>query len=158
MTTTLRHPPFINRRLILTLIALSLLLFGCSRVSQETETNQEAESRGVQIELIEPLFPPATGPSTLEIRLFDADANNKPINNAKIHVKGDMTHAGMIPVLGETENGADGVYKVPLEWTMGGDWVVQVQATLPDGTRVEKTFPMTITYDPGCANEDKNRP
>jgi len=144
---------------MLSLITLSLLLMaGCSRVSQEAEMESESEPHGVQIELVEPLFPLATGPSTLQIRLYDADNNNQPINNAKIHVKGDMTHAGMIPILGETQNGENGLYKIPLEWTMGGDWVVQVQATLTDGTSVENSFPMTIAYDPGCEIEGKNTP
>jgi hypothetical protein len=152
MTTFLRQPPAIIRPLLLALIILSVLLTaGCSRVSQETETT------GVQVELVEPLFPAAVGKETLNIRVFAAD--NQPIDNAKINVRGDMTHAGMVPILAETENGDKGLYQVPIEWAMGGDWILTVQVTLPDGTVVEKTFPRTIANDPAdCAQEATETP
>jgi hypothetical protein len=31
---------------------------------------------------------------------------------------------------------------------MGGDWVIIIQATLPDGTVAEETFPIIISGDP----------
>lgn len=152
MTTFRRQPPAIIRPPLLALIILSVLLtVGCSRVSQETET------AGVQVELVEPLFPAAVGKETLNIRVFDA--GSQPINNAKISVRGDMTHAGMVPILAETENGDKGLYQVPVEWSMGGDWILTVQVTLPDGTTVEKTFPRTIANDPvDCVQEEEETP
>lgn len=152
MTHFFRHSPTIFRPYILALIALSMLLaVGCSRVSQE------AEGAGVQIELADALFPPAIGKETLNIRVFDA--SNQPIDNAKINVRGDMTHAGMVPILAETENGDKGLYQIPIEWSMGGDWIITVQVTLPDGTVAEKTFPHTIANDAAdCEHEDKETP
>ncbi len=113
---------------------------GCTRISQE------AQQQPIQIELVEPLFPPAVGQDTLNIRLFTAD--DQPINDAALSIKADMTHAGMIPVLAETSGGDNGLYQAPVEWTMGGDWVVTIQAALPDGTVAEKSFALTISGDP----------
>lgn len=158
MTRFVYYLQAIIRPINAALIILSVLfLIGCSRVSQETELNQEAEPNGVQIELVEPLFPSAIGKETLNIRVFDA--NNQPINNAKINVRGDMTHAGMTPILAETENGNKGLYQLPLEWSMSGDWIVTIQVTLPDGTVAENIFPRTIANDAAnCEHEDKNTP
>lgn len=147
MVTVTQSAPPIYRLLILALLLFTgLATASCSRVSQEAQQNQ------LQIELIEPLFPPAIGKDTLNIRLFDE--NDNPINDATIAVKADMTHAGMVPILGNTTEGDKGLYKVPFEWTMGGDWVVVVQATLPDGTVAEETFPLTISGDSSdCEDE-----
>lgn len=126
--------------LFVLLLVTGLTVIGCSRVSQE------AAQQPLQIELIEPLFPPGIGTYTMNIRLFDE--NNNPVNDAQIAIKADMTHAGMIPILANATDGDKGLYKVPIEWTMGGDWVIIIQATLPDGTIAEETFPITISGDP----------
>jgi hypothetical protein len=158
MTRFIRYAQTIIRPLNTILIILSVLfLIGCSRISQETEPNQEAQSNDLKIELVEPLFPSAIGKETLNIRVFDA--NNQPIDNAKITVRGDMTHAGMIPIMAETENGNKGLYQLPLEWSMSGDWIVTVQVTLPDGTVAEQTFPRTIANDSAdCEHEETDNP
>jgi hypothetical protein len=125
---------------VLILLLITVVVGGCSRVSQEAQQHQ------LQIELIEPLYPPGVGKYTLNVRVFDS--NDTPIDDAAITVKGDMTHAGMVPVLGEASQGDKGLYTIPFEWTMGGDWVLIVQATLPDGTIAEETFTLTISDDP----------
>ncbi len=124
---------------------------GCSRVSQE------AKQHPLQIELAKPLFPPGVGKYTLNVSVFDSE--NNPVNNAQVSVKGDMTHAGMLPVLATATNGDKGQYKVPFEWTMGGDWIVTIQVTLPDGTVAEESFPMVISDDQAnCAVEATEAP
>ncbi|MFK7802286.1 MAG: FixH family protein [Anaerolineae bacterium] len=62
------------------------------------------------------------------------DESDEPINDATVNIKGDMTHAGMQPVLGETSTANDGVYVIPYEWTMAGDWFVTIDVTFADGT------------------------
>jgi hypothetical protein len=150
MSSNFRATAIIYRPLVLALLLASLLaVVGCSRVSQEAQHNQ------LQIELVEPLFPPAVGKDTLNIRLFDA--NDNPINDATIAIKADMTHAGMVPILGDATEGDKGLYKVPFEWSMGGDWVVVVQATLPDGTVAEETFPITISGDTANCDDEATK-
>jgi hypothetical protein len=73
----------------------------------------------------------AVGETMLMLTLNDNEG--QPVNNATLDIKGDMNHAGMQPVLGKAAQGVNGVYAVPFEWTMGGDWVVTVDVTLADG-------------------------
>lgn len=87
--------------------------------------------------------PPIVGESTLIVSLHDADG--QPIDDATINIRGDMNHAGMIPVLRESDRATDGDYLIPFEWTMGGDWFVVVTVTLSNGTLVEQAFPYTVT-------------
>lgn len=83
------------------------------------------------------------GETSLIVTLTDTAGS--PINDATVSVKGDMSHAGMVPVLAEVTGGGDnGVYKMPFEWTMGGDWVVTVEAALPDGRSTSQQFNFTI--------------
>jgi hypothetical protein len=37
-----------------------------------------------------------------------------------------------------------GEYRAAFEWTMAGDWIVTVTATLPDGHVATRQFPITI--------------
>jgi hypothetical protein len=75
--------------------------------------------------------PPAVGDSTLIVTVMDGLGN--PVDSARVDVRGDMNHAGMVPVLRDVEGGEGGEYRVPFEWTMGGDWIVTVTVTLADG-------------------------
>lgn len=73
------------------------------------------------------------------------DTAGTPITDAQLAVRGDMNHAGMQPVFGDAQPGDQaGVYRVPFEWTMGGDWIVTVTVTLPDGTRAEQIFEYVV--------------
>lgn len=83
------------------------------------------------------------GPTTLQIRV--REAGGAAVEGATLDVRGDMNHAGMVPVLAEgiTENEA-GVYSVPFEWTMGGVWIVTVTATLPDGETTAQQFNVSV--------------
>ena len=37
-----------------------------------------------------------------------------------------------------------GVYRVPFQWTMSGDWIVTVAVILPNGETHKKTFDFTV--------------
>lgn len=140
MTTTLKR--------VSVLLLLLLLLPGCMRNSQRA-----AENTAVAIVLQQPLFPPLVGTSPLAVSVTDA-ATGEPINDATVTVKGDMTHAGMVPVLAEVAHGDNGVYKIPFEWTMAGDWIVTVTVTLADGTQATRTFDVLVDgSDATCGPE-----
>jgi hypothetical protein len=49
-----------------------------------------------------------------------------------------MSHAGMPPVFGEGKELEPGRYQSPLEFTMGGDWVILIHLTLADGRKLER--------------------
>jgi ABC-type uncharacterized transport system auxiliary subunit len=55
--------------------------------------------------------PLVVGEATLVITV--TDPSGAPVNDAKIAVRGDMNHAGMIPVFGEINGGTSGQYRVP---------------------------------------------
>lgn len=76
------------------------------------------------------------GKTNLMITVKD-EAGNR-VNDATVNIKGDMSHAGMQPVLGESSSAEDGVYTIPYEWTMAGDWFVTVDVTLADGNVVSE--------------------
>ena len=131
-------------------LALLLLACGCARASQQ------ADSVGVQITMTAIPFPPHIGDSRLVIQVIDKMGS--PINDAHLTVKGDMTHAGMVPLLAEIDGGGEnGVYTIPFNWTMAGDWVVTVDLQLPDGTIAQERFDMAVLFedDELCGDHDQ---
>lgn len=80
--------------------------------------------------------PPAVGPATATVELTGKDG--KPIPNATVKLEGNMNHAGMKPVFADAKETKPGHYEGPLELTMGGDWFVLVNATLPDGRTLSR--------------------
>jgi YtkA-like protein len=114
------------RRFFCALLAASLPLHGCSRGAASPNLN-----------VIWTLSPPAptVGPAALSVVL--RDRAGAPVKNAAVRLEGQMTHAGMTPVLATATERAPGVYDLSFAFTMAGDWALLVTATLPDGTRVE---------------------
>ena len=84
----------------------------------------------------------AVGETILTITLTDADG--RPITDATVQVRGDMSHAGMTPMLRSGLPEGAGEYVVPFEWTMAGDWIVTVEFTLADGRTGTETFDFSI--------------
>jgi hypothetical protein len=77
---------------------------------------------------------PQVGPAPLTIRL---ERDGVAVRGADVEVTGDMTHAGMVPVVARAEERPDGSYHAAgFAFDMAGDWIVSVDAELPDGTRV----------------------
>lgn len=112
-----------------------LMMLGC-RQSQQTGTAV------LTIELIAPLNPSLANDREMSLRV--TDEAGQPVNDAALDIKGDMTHAGMVPVLANAQNGVGGVYTAPFVWTMTGDWIVTVRATLPDGRWDEAEFRLRV--------------
>lgn len=82
--------------------------------------------------------PPRVGPATITLSL--SDAAGKPITGARVNLEGNMSHPGMLPVLGVAREIEAGRYQASIEFTMGGDWIVLAQASLPDGQKLEREF------------------
>ena len=117
-----------------------LLLVGCRRA--------EAADQAPDVQLTLSAGPEAltVGPLRLDVTL--RDANGAPIDGATgITLRGDMSHAGMEPVLATAVGQGDGVYRADFTWTMAGDWIVTVEATLPDGRLKMAQFEYTIQPD-----------
>lgn len=124
-------------RLTILLFLLVLAAAGCARTSSEPAT------AGPDIALTYLPDPAVVGEAKLLVTL--TDMAGQPIEDAAVHVKGDMNHAGMVPVLAEATSGPGGVYELPFRWTMSGSWIVTVEAALADGTAVSRRFDVSVS-------------
>jgi hypothetical protein len=80
--------------------------------------------------------PPRVGQATITLRL--SDAGGVPRNGAQVSLEGNMSHAGMRPVFGEAREIEPGRYQAPIEFTMGGDWIILINITMPDGRKHQR--------------------
>jgi hypothetical protein len=80
--------------------------------------------------------PVRAGTGTISFQL--KNAAHQLLSGARVQVEGDMNHPGMAPVFSDAVEVSPGGYKAPLDFTMGGDWVVLFHITLSDGRKVER--------------------
>jgi hypothetical protein len=111
--------------------SLLLLLVACGG-----RASQSDQSQGYEIDFTAQNT--AVGETTVTVTVRDPQGN--PIDNAELTINGNMSHAGMQPVIVETSASDGGVYTTDFEWTMAGDWFVTITVTLPDGTVVSERF------------------
>jgi len=100
------------------------------------------ETTGVQIALTADHDPHIMRPLVWNVTLLDADG--RPVEDATVTIRGDMSHAGMAPVEATAAHAGDGIYTADFEWTMTGDWIVTVTATLAGGNVVSQIFDFTV--------------
>lgn len=121
--------------LCIAVLGSAALITGCDRRS-DRGANTDTD---VQIDVEVSPQPLAVGPAQVAVTL--KDQAGQPIEEARVEVEGNMSHAGMTPVFAAAVGGEDGRYTTQdFEFTMGGDWFLIVRATLPDGRLVERTF------------------
>jgi hypothetical protein len=124
-------------------VVLLLALAGCGRVQQANPSTQDSFS----VTLATDPAPPVTADGAVAdgaIIVTLRDAAGQPVDNAQLAVEANMSHAGMTPVMASSASGKDGAYRVPLTWTMAGDWYVDVRFTLPDGQKIARRFPVNV--------------
>ena len=79
---------------------------------------------------------PAVGPLTVVVTVTKDGA---PLEGAKVTVTGDMTHAGMVPVVDDATADGAGAYRTnDFTFTMAVEWVLTVDVTEPDGAKAQK--------------------
>ncbi|HET9528857.1 MAG TPA: FixH family protein [Blastocatellia bacterium] len=110
------------------LLCLHPLLSGCR------EAGEPPPDIVVELEIVPQ--PPRIGPATVTLKL--SDASGAPLNAARVRLEGNMSHAGMRPVFSEAREAGPGRYEAPIEFTMGGDWIILIHITLPDGRRLQR--------------------
>jgi hypothetical protein len=120
--------------LLLGLVAA--LLLSCSRQSQQVDT-----APAIDLEVVFDPQPIRVGLSALTIVLSE---EGSPIEGAVIHARGDMSHAGMKPVMAEAEERSPGLYSLALNWTMAGDWILTIDVMVPDGRSFVRAFNVTV--------------
>ncbi len=121
-------------------VALVLLAAsaGCGRIQPGVTAPQD----GFSVTLTAQPAPPVVGEGTLIVSLLDPDG--RPVTDARLQVEGNMSHAGMQPSYGKVTGGEAGQYTVTIQWTMGGDWHVDLKATLADGRVIVRPFPIAV--------------
>jgi hypothetical protein len=119
-------------------VLLLVLLGGCGRSqSAQIETKDD-----YQVSLATEPAAPEQGAGMVIVTLKDKQGN--PVDGVRISVEANMSHAGMKPEYADATTGANGVYRLPLKWTMGGAWYVDVKITLRSGDVLRRRFPVDV--------------
>ncbi|MGE3269904.1 MAG: FixH family protein [Chloroflexota bacterium] len=85
---------------------------------------------------VTPSPPVANMPAQVQVDL--TNASGAPITDATVKIRGDMSHAGMQPVEAAATHEQGGRYVAKaFPFTMAGDWILTVEAALPNGTKAE---------------------
>lgn len=121
-------------------MSLTTLLTACRGPAPSSSARSSgADSTAIAVELPDD---PAVGPADVVVRLT---SGGEPVRGAEVEVTGDMTHAGMVPVIAAAEEVEAGVYRTEgFAFDMAGDWVLTVEATLPDGRRERAEAATTV--------------
>ena len=112
-------------------LALPSLLLGLLAACGGQPSASGAENSTIALSF-EP-SPPKVGSSKVALDLTEG---GQALVGAKVHIEGNMNHAGMVPVLADATEDSPGHYTAELEFTMGGDWILLVDATTVDGRQL----------------------
>lgn len=120
-------------------VALTMLL-ALVLVACDPPTEGDADPRRpIAVALVE--SEARVGPATVEVC---PQLDGAPVEGATVRVVGDMTHAGMVPVVADAVAVGGGVYRTTgFLFDMAGDWVLSVDVTYPDGT--ERSASLTVS-------------
>lgn len=114
---------------------------GSSAPETAPSASASGAAQGVKLR-IEVDGEPAVGPNPVTVYLLEGAEG---VSGASVEVTGDMTHAGMVPVVADAAEVEPGLYRAEgFEFTMAGDWVLSAEATLPDGRTVSGESAVTV--------------
>jgi YtkA-like len=122
---------FPRRNLVVALCVLLAVVQGCRYRHNALEQNLTMSYQ------VSPQ-PARVGDVTITINM--KDRSERPIAGASVKLEGNMSHAGMTPVLAEAKEIGPGRYQANMKLTMAGDWDVLVLLTLPDGSEADQEF------------------
>lgn len=131
------------------LFACTLLLAGCRPPDGGSGSGAAGDGDAARTVRAELASEPAVGPAEVRVTVLEG---GEPVEGAGVEIVGDMTHAGMAPVLADATDadGAAGVYlSEDFEFSMAGDWILTVDVTYPDGSEVREEVRLTV---PGGGN------
>lgn len=133
-----------------TILLFSLILSSCGLGSPA-----ESENPNLDLMLDVDPNPPVIGPSHLVVTLVDS--GGALIDGATVNVEGSMPEGEMQPLFASLRASEDGKYESPFSWTMGGDWIMIVDATLADGQEISRQFELAVSgeMDAGHSGEDE---
>ncbi|MDE2776601.1 MAG: copper chaperone PCu(A)C [Chloroflexota bacterium] len=123
-----------------TLLVLTLLLASAAC------RQQQISAADIQLEL--QASDTLVGETTLLVSVKTGDGK-AVANPGALKVRGDMSHAGMVPVFAQADESTKGVFSLPFEWTMAGGWIIEASLTLPNGDSAIETFRFEILNEAG---------
>lgn len=125
---------------LLSLTLIVALSTGACRPSQGG-SDSSVRDDDVTVRIVTPEVN-VVGPATL---IVSVERGGEPISGATVEVTGDMTHAGMVPVVSTTVEHEPGRYRTDdFRFAMAGDWIVSAVATLTDGRTVRAEMATTV--------------
>lgn len=126
---------------IISVLFLCLLLSGCRPPDAGGTQDGTQNPEGVRVSLELP-DAPEVGPAELRVYVLQG---NGAVSDAQVTVTGNMTHAGMEPVIAEATESEPGLYLTQaFNFDMAGDWLLTADVTLPDGSRASDDVPVTV--------------
>ena len=114
-----------------------ILLLGLLLIVAACRQDEKLSAGDVQLDLtVSDLL---VGETTLLLTVTDKQGKAIAEPGA-LQLRGDMDHAGMTPVLADSNTAQNGKFTVPFEWSMGGSWTVEAELSLPGGAVAKQTF------------------
>jgi len=118
---------------------LVTILAGCRPANRQVIGKGSESGLTVQLEVA---GRPQVGETTVLVHLLEGDEG---VSGADIEVTGDMTHAGMTPVVSRALEVEPGLYRTTdFTFTMAGDWFLSAEGTLPEGEKISATLPIQV--------------
>jgi hypothetical protein len=110
--------------------AYFVLLAGIVMIGAVWLAGQGVATPAIKIQLRSDPFPLLVGPTDLLVSLTGPD--DVPIAGAVVQVSARMNHPGMIALTSDAVEAVNEAYRVPVIWSMAGQWILDISATLPD--------------------------
>ena len=125
------------------LLLLSFSLVACKPPSDKNQVSSTSASQSSGLKArVEYDKDAKLGPAVIRVYVLD---DNKALSGAKVEVTGDMTHAGMVPVISEALETEAGLYETKdFEFTMAGDWILTTVIKTDDGKKLSVEDRLTV--------------
>jgi hypothetical protein len=137
-------------------LGLAVPVLGGALVSGGCRGEGAPSSPDLVLDLAISPTPPMVGPAQFVASL--QDTTGAPLQGATVVIRGDMTHAGMAPVMDTARAIGPGRYGIQaFVFTMAGDWILTVEASLPDGRHASITRSTTVVSPPPGQSPDSGR-
>ena len=127
-------------------IALFWSLASCGVTACHAQAQPKNSTPPPQITLL----PAPGGPNGKYLTVQVADQAGKPVTDATVSLEGNMSHGGMAPIEGkpvkdDADGKVDGLYQVPFQFNMLGDWIITVAVKQGDGAPVKQDIPAQVS-------------
>lgn len=131
------------------LLLLGLSISACKPKNSDANSNttatrssnpsQGAEAIRIRTELVGDA---ALGAATVNVYVLEG---GEGVSGATVEITGDMTHAGMIPVISQAQEIEAGLYQSQdFAFTMAGDWFLIADVELASGEKLQQQIDLTV--------------